>query len=139
MYTIIIIIVYMYLIGNGMLIRRVYVWYRDLRPVHTESTLYLDIPLSRYYLELSRLNCVHTALCARSARCAIAHMPRPFCAIIRIKRETRVGMDRWLALVIVVLFTFVLSMRRKRLALERQQRRKVFEDDLRRRRQRLKA
>ena len=69
---------------------------RALRPVHTESTLYLDIPLSRYYLELSRLNCVHTALCARSARCAIAHMPRPFCAIIRIKRETRVGMDRWL-------------------------------------------
>ena len=46
-------------------------------------------------------------------------------------------MDRWLAVVIVVLFTFVLSMRRKRLALERQQRRKVFEDDLRRR-QRLK-
>ena len=30
MYAIIIIIVYMYLIGNGMLIRRVYVWYRDL-------------------------------------------------------------------------------------------------------------
>ena len=25
-----IIIVYMYLIGNGMLIQRVYVWYRDL-------------------------------------------------------------------------------------------------------------
>ena len=33
-----IIIVYMYLIGNGMLIKRVYVWYRDLISLALECT-----------------------------------------------------------------------------------------------------